>query len=107
MTGPPAVDGALSLERANGLPDECPRARIHVHFLASAGGVRTGIGTLQRSIFPAGTLYQSSRLLRRDSTRSVKVAVSGPIPSRFVLSRAGTPDASRTDLIGSCCSGFS
>src|SRR6185437_11898946 len=101
----PAADGRFSLDLASGLADEW-KGRFSVHFFASAaGGARTGIGTLHRSILPAGTLYQSSRRLRRDSTRSVKVAVSVRMISRLVRSPAGTSAASRTDLIGICCSG--
>ena len=73
--------------------------------LAATG--RTGIGTLHSSILPAGTLYHSSRRLRRDSTRAVKVGVSLRRTSRFVRSAAGTSAATRTALIGTRCSGFS
>jgi hypothetical protein len=52
-------------------------------------------------------LYQSSRRLRRDSTRAANVGVSVRSTSSGVRSDSGTSAASRTDLIAVRCPGFS
>jgi hypothetical protein len=65
--------------------------------LVQGRGRLTGSGTLQRSIRPAGTLYHSSRRLRRASTSSLNVAVSVRITSSCERCASGTSAASRID----------
>ncbi len=54
----------------------------------------TGIGTLQTSTYPAGTLYHSSLRFLRDSINEANVGVSVLITSRFTRSDSGTSAAS-------------
>ena len=71
------------------------------------GGARTGNGTLHRSICPAGTLYQSSRRLRRASTTCANYGVSVRSNCSGTRCASGTSLASVIALIVVRCSGFS
>src|SRR6266702_1802720 len=82
-------------------------SRPGTYFDVAALRDRATIGTLQTSTCPAGTLNHSSLRFRRASTYAVNVGVSVRNTSNSVRCDAGRSAATRTDLIGSLCSGFS